>query len=367
MTNRKSHDSDEEVAQKACDYARTYILLGTTQLINNTYTVIEKNALAKALCDLRIACLEYSPFLLEIDTTIKNFYQTINLCKKFSLGNCHELALMALDYVVNSAPGVEAEVVRIKGGDHAFLVIGRKLKSDIERPETWGSKAYICDPWANEVFPASDFFIRAKNFYHTKDPLTNTYVNFVEHFKPEVHTIVPLSKINTYHIRATQSEHHLKKIIKFSEEKNSYILNAMKTLEDKLTDIAVRLIDRYGRDTEQSLVIHRMILQLHVATSSICARINKVQTYADYCELRVDLERSLKQNVRAYNQAVKLSAEDSAILSTYQNEHSISSRLLRFFNIPPQTLCSTNKALNASAEEVQTALNLDINSWTIAF
>jgi hypothetical protein len=365
MSSQQAKNSYEQAAQRACAYARSYILLGTTQLINNNYTVLEKKSLSMALSDIRNACLEFSVYLLEIDLVIRKFYQTINLCKKYSLGNCHELALMALDYVVHSAPDVEAEVVHIKGGDHVFLVVGRKINSDIKRPETWGDNAYICDPWADDVYPASEFLTKTKNFYRVKDLSTETYTNFVQNFNPLTHTIAPVSSMNTYHIRRAHSEEHHKKIFKFFEEKNSYILNAIKTLEEKLTDIAVRLIDKYGADTEKSLVIHKMILQLYATTSAISASINKEQNYSDYHQLRATLESALKQNVRDYNQAVKISTEESAILSTYHDERSLGTRLLRFFNIPPETMWTTNQALKESAEEIQIVLNTERNSWSV--
>lgn len=362
MSYHQKENSFEQVAKRACAYARTYILLGTTQLINNTYPLAKKRSLSKAVYDLRNACNENSLFLLEIDLAIKNFYQTIELCKKYSLGNCYELALMALDYVVHNASEVDAEVYQIKGGDHVFLVIGRPEKSHINKPETWGNEAYICDPWSNDVYPASQYLSKIKNYYRVGDD-AQIYNNYTEDFNPSKHVLSPLGRYNTSHIRSAQSDEHLKKMIKFFEEKSAYLLNAMNTLEEKLTDIAIRLLENYGDDNEKIAVICKMIQQLHSSAEAIRANINKDHEETDYIKFRVSLEKRLSKNVDAYSQAIKLDNEDKKVLYKYNNEDSLSSRIMRFFNIPPTTVSKTNQALHDTAEEIKIILNDNMSTW----
>ncbi|KTD46204.1 hypothetical protein [Legionella quateirensis] len=357
--------TSEQVAQLACDYSRSYILMGSTQLVNNSYLAIQKYSLNRAIFDLRYACRESRLYALEIDKAIKRFYDTIELCKKYSLGNCYELALMALDYVVHFAPQVEAEVYTITGGDHALLVIGKEKNSHPNKPETWGNNAYICDPWANEIYPALHYKSRTKNFYRTVDSQSGTYINHIQNFNPLRHSLSPMKDANTHHIRQTQSEDHLKKIVKFFEEKNTYILNAMNFLEGRLTAIANRLIEKYGKDNEKSRVISKVMEQLNNSAAAIRESINKHYNLGDYRNLRDTLENSLKQNVNVYAQAIKISQKENEALSQYHNKNAFSTLILQFFNIPPTTARLTKEALHTATDEVQRILHEERSTWSI--
>ncbi|KTD39483.1 hypothetical protein Lmor_0134 [Legionella moravica] len=365
MSSSQSSISSEQAAQLSSDYARSNILLGSTQLINNSYLAIQKSSLNKALLDLRRLCRESRLYDLEIDKTIKRFYQTIDLCKKFSLGNCYELAIMALDYVVHFLPEIEAEVYCIVGGDHALLVLGKEKNSHPNKPETWGTNAYICDPWANEIYPASQYKARLKNFYRTKDSQSGTYINHVQNFDPLRHSLSPMKDLNTQHLRQTQSEVHLKKLVKFFEEKSTYILNAMNYLKRRLEAIVNRLLDKYGKDNDKTVVISNIMKQLRQSVNVIRGNINKNYNLDDYTNLRDTLEHSLKQNVSAYAQAVRISQNDSDALNRYHNQNAFSTSLLQFFKIPPATVRSTRHALQTTTNEVHRILNDDRVTWSI--
>ena len=40
--------------------------------------------------------------------------------------------------------------------DHAFVVIDRKVGSDVKDISTWGDTAVVCDPWDEKVYAASE-------------------------------------------------------------------------------------------------------------------------------------------------------------------------------------------------------------------
>ncbi|NBC31224.1 MAG: hypothetical protein GVY13_00960 [Alphaproteobacteria bacterium] len=61
-------------------------------------------------------------------------------------GNCGELSSTAFFYLYDK-PARPIEKMHIKGGDHAFVVIGRKTGSRDHDPGSWGPDAAICDPW----------------------------------------------------------------------------------------------------------------------------------------------------------------------------------------------------------------------------
>ena len=69
---------------------------------------------------------------------------------------CGELALLALK-ALNEIPECHAEYAELD--DHAFVVIGR-TGGDRECFETWNPDAYICDPWAEQCYPISEFRVK---------------------------------------------------------------------------------------------------------------------------------------------------------------------------------------------------------------
>src|SRR3990167_5169593 len=79
------------VANNAYQYARMNIIKGRTHISNNTLENEQRDSLEKALEDL------HGQIKLEVinlkaeDQNIALFYSVVEQCKKFSLGNCHEL------------------------------------------------------------------------------------------------------------------------------------------------------------------------------------------------------------------------------------------------------------------------------------
>ncbi|MCL2161232.1 MAG: DUF4157 domain-containing protein [Betaproteobacteria bacterium] len=73
---------------------------------------------------------------------------TLNGC-----GNCAEQSFIALLYLADQGVRpVEVFAFKMDIPDHAYVVIGRQQNSEIDKPETWGDKAFICDPWYGRVY-----------------------------------------------------------------------------------------------------------------------------------------------------------------------------------------------------------------------
>lgn len=116
-----TNQNSMEIAKAACKYSRAFILKGDTQIINNSYDPSQRQALEKAVKDLREMCGDETDFYQKINKEYQEFCQKVELSKKFSLGNCHEMALLALDYVLRNTPSsVKAEVYYIQGGTMFF-------------------------------------------------------------------------------------------------------------------------------------------------------------------------------------------------------------------------------------------------------
>jgi hypothetical protein len=72
-------------------------------------------------------------------------------------GNCAEHAAIAFTYLKNAGTRPIEYMGYLSGyfEDHAFVVIGRKPDSDINKPVAWGSDVAICDPYYGKAYPAA--------------------------------------------------------------------------------------------------------------------------------------------------------------------------------------------------------------------
>lgn len=74
---------------------------------------------------------------------------------KLRTGNCDELAALAFAYLAEKAGRTRPlEIFQVFGGDHAFVVIGRRDSRTGGDMTTWNADAVICDPWAEHVCSA---------------------------------------------------------------------------------------------------------------------------------------------------------------------------------------------------------------------
>ena len=199
-----------KAAEKAKQYARSIIVKGSTQLENNKLNQEHFDHLRKGVEGSTFSKLEGLGIkdIIDIETerriqnhenpVLATYNSIISVTSKYSLGNCHELAVQALDYILRYAPEINAEVYTIEGGDHVFLVLNRDPYSKAEDPSNWGDNAVICDPWADEAYPAKDCSTRLKNFYIDK----NKNQNKIEDYNPNKHFLMPSGYFNTTIIRS---------------------------------------------------------------------------------------------------------------------------------------------------------------------
>lgn len=153
------------IADEACKYARSFIVKSYTSLETNKLNFSARNQLRSGIKKIR-AEVRNSPTNHQFaDNATYKFFLQNEYTRKYSLGNCIEYTLLALEYVLNHADSeVRAEAFQINNGDHVFLVINRKPYSSLSDPMRWGDNAYICDPWANEVYPAHEYEEKLKNY-----------------------------------------------------------------------------------------------------------------------------------------------------------------------------------------------------------
>ncbi|KTD44492.1 hypothetical protein [Legionella quateirensis] len=90
--------------------------------------------------------------------------------KKYGYGHCGELAQAVFIHLIDNgiAP---VDMCYTTVGRHALLVLGRTSDSDPTDISTWGDEALICDPWANMIYPVSQFRAKqALNQYNHYNP-----------------------------------------------------------------------------------------------------------------------------------------------------------------------------------------------------
>lgn len=334
----------EQAAIKACEYARQYILKGGTQLENNALVFSRIMALNKAVNDLRRACHASTRASEFITNEINRFYSSVELSKKYSLGNCFEYAKLALEYMINSDSNLNAEVFKIKGGDHTFMVIGRKSGSNPRDPSEWGDSAYICDPWANQVYPAVEYLSKLKNFYRTYT--AQGYVNNVEDFDPARHQL-----------KAVYNGQNIKKFqISIYCQYGQNLLRSINDLEKRLVTIAERLADKYGKDDEKYSIIIEQIKQLRATSESL-----KYSVKNDISQLKKqskrNLDGNLKTHIKAYYQAISSLEKNSPTLKHYRNPDSWRTKALQFFNILPSSAKNTESALEDAKKDIKEIIN----------
>lgn len=110
-----------------------------------------------------------------------------------SFGNCGEFAHCAYVLMSRAYPLVPAEILRIKNGDHVFLVFDREKDSDLKQPSTWGNRAVICDPWAGMVYPVTEMNYYLSNYQAYKSQLLEHGVNVLPSYNPRYHNLCKVS------------------------------------------------------------------------------------------------------------------------------------------------------------------------------
>ncbi len=202
---KKRHQSEADktldMADKAVKYARSQILKCQTSLEVNQLSEDRKLSLTKAICGsnvpgnegigVRDLIKEASQLILEAncnpdERALQVLKKTNAITSKYSLGNCYELALQSLDYILESYPDMRAELYSIGNGDHAFLVLNRAYYSAAQLPETWGESAVVCDPWAKKAYFAREAYGSLKNYYRD----TKEECNAIESFDPNQHFLM---------------------------------------------------------------------------------------------------------------------------------------------------------------------------------
>jgi hypothetical protein len=356
MDSRSMLQEHIVLAEQAKNYAREQIQEGSSQLQNNLYDPAKKNALKKALLDIRAAvAVKEKGIAAKIDKVVHEFEQTVAAGVKFSIGNCYEYALIALYYVLRKKSKINAEIFYLSGGDHVVLVIGRNPNSVPSKPETWGSDACMCDPWSNEVYPAVDYLKRTKNFYQVTTA-DGAYTNHIEDFNPTKHKFSLHSNLNSTYIR----QHTVKAnalLIEVFVSLNEQYTAIYNKLANDLTVIAENMERCYGKEDFKVLALKEKITELRSAVSAMKNKFsnyikniqNESQTnYLSYKEINKEATKKVQQDVQTLRQIGLMPDK----LAEHRCQFSLIIMIMNFFNIKPKSYKDYSTALQRSDEQI---------------
>lgn len=372
----------EELAQEASLYANVHIKEGTTQLVNNNYSIEKVNSLYSGVEDLRAAVDSYQESLdrLEQNKDIAKFTNFSELSKKLSLGNCWEMAALALEYIhyaltkkeqdiqkqldalsdlketqrqeytklketlhkleIAKTLHINASVFNIKNGNHVFLVVGI---GNITNSKNWDDATFISDPWSKKVYKAIDYPKQLQNFNFYFDRWENRYINQLEPLKP-YHRLEPYFQYNLRSLQLRESSLYKNELRFVFNKKIDIILDAMHNLNIALVKIQHRLKKEYGIENSKYKIITAKIEALATSATNIrnfkLASIDEEQSYQ---QIEQGLRAQLNKAIDASRTLCEFTPQEVSDLNQYQKKKR--EAVLKFFGVAPTTKTKTKEAL----------------------
>jgi hypothetical protein len=335
-----------QLAEKAKMYARDRIIIGSTQLKNNELAEAYFQAHLVAVGEIGGRGIRdvgneeaYEKIALNplVNPFLARYESHISTSAKHLTGNCFELALQALDYVINHSgdDGICAEMYQITGGDHVFLVLNRGPGSNPKDPATWESNAVICDPWSNLVYPARNYLSQLKNFYR------NDKKNYIEDFDPNRHSLAPFA-FNTNQIRQIRTPKNLQS--RFVDQ-SAFLVKALETYKDQLEIEKQRLLKKYGPNDKKVLIIFSKIIDTQISILNVegtveLVRIKKYKN--DYQFAKSDLTRTLQKIYTDAVHSMQFTEDEKYQLF----EHKEKKAVMELFSIKSETESNLDQITN---------------------
>ncbi|MBV9575943.1 MAG: hypothetical protein JO149_04915 [Gammaproteobacteria bacterium] len=319
-----------EYAIKAMEYAQLQIKKGATQVSNNELAPDYFSALNKGVTQgTRILIKKDYKAKIKNDVFNKQkalayFESVIKFSSKYSLGNCNELALHALNYVLNDkTTTMQAEVYIIQDGDHVFLVLNRDADSKEDNPMTWGN-AVICDPWSNKIYPAKDYLTELADFKRINGKNTALPINEKTRLKQK-------EDVNTQFLKPLMTIENLKNIFLTETE---LLLSYVKSYDKSLKLEEIRLKEKYGDQHGKVLILaeKRQLIKASLKTmeQNIQALVKK-EFKNDYHFAKAQLRKAWKLINQNIEMTVQFSPEHQARLFEYEGTE-LQKKYMTFFD-----------------------------------
>ncbi|STX27931.1 Uncharacterised protein [Legionella beliardensis] len=352
-----------KIGEAASQFARSFISRGGTQMENNELDaehllqhfqgVEDVRNVAQMMANERLKHfnkMSNRDALEEIAQLI--WFDIVNeIPMKYTVGNCDELAHLALNYVLDKTD-LKAEVFRVYGGSHetnghVFLVIGRKIPSDMSDPLTWGDDAVICDPWANKVYPAATYKENLKNYYFDKV----AYKNGLEDLTDEHHVTLKGYILDTDFLRKAKDT-ALKEFKTFFNNEIEPIFKSLSTYRDGLA-AELKTLKSFQGNEQKIIIISNKIAELNEVINDITYKKNKInQETKDYKLVQGSILTVIPEIGR--NAITKMHFQP-AELQILIGKASTQEQVSRFFSPPKDT--------QTALEEMTNKVNQEIKKW----
>lgn len=307
-------DTDIAVlAKNALMHTRFFILNASTSLEYNGLCEAEKRSVVNTVAYIRNRYRYFSPYSLETKTEVLRLESIVFNSIKHNAGNCFEMGMLALDYVMQVAPDTRAEIFSIQGGDHVFLVLGRELTSIDDNPQTWGN-AYICDPLADKFYPAYKYRELLKNYYTDDND-----VNCIEHFNPNKHALVPAGYDSKNFMADTAPENVLK-ILNIYTNISTKLININEQLIVDLKILADDLQNKSSTEDAKYKIIQNKVEFFENSKAQIYSELQNFTSFENktYRDLRQRLELNLELYAQKITKALTFSRTEKYILYNFR-------------------------------------------------
>lgn len=156
----------------------------------NHFNLEKKFEMLRRITDLRKKLYASGPTLNLNDISATKDRAAI--IKAAAIANCTEHSLLMLSHLreMIKETSTQVEIAYFANGDHAFNVIGREAKSDINKPSTWGANAVIADAWAGEAYPANEIESKLSDYISAAyNSDINASYNLLAFYNPAYHKI----------------------------------------------------------------------------------------------------------------------------------------------------------------------------------
>lgn len=147
----------KEISEAACAYARLFICKSS---IHPDTPSSQKPAVKKSIRELRANKNKPTVFSVSrgINQKVLMLMESIELSKKYSLGNCFEHAALGFEYLINQRYSFNVEIFHINSPDHTIVVMNRDQNTPSSLHEKWNQGVYICDPFFNLYASQEEYF-----------------------------------------------------------------------------------------------------------------------------------------------------------------------------------------------------------------
>ncbi len=387
MTTRNHHSSHCDSNSKAIAYLA---VKESRKRIFRSYSAIETNdaefkkqvSIYQVIKSIREQYYTFSLLRVEANRVredIRRLKKFISDIKKYASGNCSEHAHLAFEFILDNYPSVNAEIYKIHGGDHVFVVVGRAVDSNPSDPMTWGENAYFCDPWSDKVFKASNYQMELRNFrwrieskltrfiaYLKKkllrqkiDPSVYRIERFTEPFNHDKHILKPVI-VSTHQIQELLEENpeSSEKTIAYVHERLLHLIKIITHLAEELQRLCNTILKKYGDNDEKYQAVKRKLLLAQQCIKEIKSsedtsfKNNQLYSTVCYQDLLSKLTDLLRKHI-----------EGACLLLTYEDDElKILQRprtyFHRFFRLNPDTPKELTKISNRFINGLEESLLL---------